>query len=525
MHDLAVRGIHQLTLLQAIPKERLTALGRRYLCELERKFPNFKASDDLGTSHGGFVESPIDTDSAQLMSDRDWLRAIGHYSGNKSHREFLKGGAQQLSGVLQGLIKEQPERFYQLLNSIPDNIDDAYVTAYINALAESNAPVEWFFEVIRRFGRQPNRSIAITIFWSLAKRSEAILPDDIRAILEDSVYGSPDSYELSTQRRGKELYNAYLNSERGTAYRALMGFLRHRIDDERAVAERWRFVEFASTDPSLALRAGAIEELLYLMHLDKARAVILFEQLMKGHEELICSHYADDFTYHALHKQYGRVHPYIQLMMDAEDQECQQRGAELACIASISPQALETETNIEAARKVAEEILTGKVAWRRGAARIYAFNIVDGPREQCATALTMLLNDEDAQVSRYISSLFHRLRAEHMTELQSFIKEFARSRAFQELSHFFAKYLWENSTISPELTLSLIAIALQNSYSQEKAYRGHRSGEEFVRSVLHIYNDPTSDEVLRHSAMDIFDQLMKRFPSQSQQVLDEWDKR
>jgi hypothetical protein len=512
-------------LLQAVPEEYLTERGRRYLRELERKFPNFKASDDPRTSFGGMVGSPIESNSAQHMSDRAWLRAMEHYSGNVTHREFLKGGAQELSGVLQGLIKEQPERFYQLLDKIPDNVDDSYVTAYISGLADSHARAEWLLAIIRRFGSQPNRNIATAIHWALAKRSQIPLPEDIQWLLEESIQAAPDKYEQSTSREGKDLYNAYLNSERGTAFRALMSFLRQRGDDPQAIGHRWRLVEYVSADPSSVLRAGAVEELLYLMPLDRVRSVTLFEELLLGHETLLCSYFADDFIHHALYKQFARIRPYIRLMMDADTDLCRQRGAELACIAAISPHALETEGNLADARRLAEETIAGDASWRRGAARIYAFNIVDGPREQCTTALRMLLNDEDTQVRQHISPLFHRLRTEHMLELQSFIEEFAASRAFQDQPHFFAEYLWENSTVFPELTLSLIDIALRNAYTPEQAYGGYRSGEEFIRSVLRIYNDPISDEVLQQHAMDIFDRLMERFPGQSQQVLEEWDRR
>lgn len=524
LYDLRRRGYHQLMLLNAVPQDLLTESGQRYLHELERKFPDFNISEDPRTMHGGMIGPPIDSDITRHMSNRDWLRAMQHYSGTVRHRDFLKGGASELSGVLQGLIKEQPERFYLLLTKIPDTVDDVYVGAYISGLTESHAPSEWLFTVLRRFSPQPHRHIHLAIYQALVRRSDASLPDDIRILLEQGVRAAPDQYEQGTQRTGKALYTAYLNSERGTAFRALMRFFAHQTDDADAISQRWKLIELAATDPSTVLRAGAIEELLYLMHLDRSRAITLFEQLLNGHETLVCSHYADDFIYHSLNQQFDQIIPYIRLMMGAESDECRQRGAELACIAAISPRALKTETNLMLARGLAEKTLTGDVVWRRGAARIYAFNIIDGPREQCAVALKTLLNDQDAQVCQYIGTLFHRLRPEHLQELRSFMGDFAKSRSFQYQSHFFAEYLWEHSTLFPDLTLSLIDIALQNEYPEE-SNAGHRSGEEFVRSVLRIYTDPTVDELTQQRAIDIFDHLMKRFPSQSQHVLDEWDRR
>lgn len=522
-YSLARRGLHQLMIMQAIPEALLTERSQRYLRELERKFPDFKASDDPRRIREGMVGSPIGYDAARHMSDRDWLRAMRHYTGAVRHVDFLKGGAQELSHLLQALIQEQPERFYSLLDKVPDTVDDAYITAYLSGLAESHAPAEWLFTVVRRFNQQLHRDIDIPIYWALAKRLETPLPEDIRNIVEDGIRAVADSYELGNHREGKDIYNAYLNSKRGTAFRALMGFLKQCDDDPNSIEQRWKLIHFAASDPSPVLRAGAIEELLYVMHLDKLHAVLLFEQLLNGHPTLLYSYYADEFIRHALYKHYDRIQPYIRLMMDADSEECQQRGAELACIAAISPHALETQAHRNDARLLAEEALTGKVTWRRGAARIYAHNIVDGPQVQCATTLQALLNDEDDQVCQHISFLFQRLRAEHVRELQSFLEAFAASRACQREAHFFAEYVWKHSTLFPELTLSLIDTALRNIHVVD-TNGGYRSGEEYIRSVLRVYDDVTADDALKHRAMDLFDRLMERFPGQSQFILDEWDR-
>jgi hypothetical protein len=70
------------------------------------------------------------------------------------------------------------------------------------------------------------------------------------------------------------------------------------LDDQygtlETVERKWDLIEFAATDESTPLRAGAIEELLYLLASDPERAVALFERLMEGHPALLVRRKAGD---------------------------------------------------------------------------------------------------------------------------------------------------------------------------------------------------------------------------------------
>ena len=103
---LQLRGLEQLYLLQSIPIGSLTLLGRCRLHEWERKFPGVRASDDPKTIHGGVVGPPIPDDRVRRMSDSAWLRAFQKYQKGTHHKDFLKGGAYELSRILKILVKE-----------------------------------------------------------------------------------------------------------------------------------------------------------------------------------------------------------------------------------------------------------------------------------------------------------------------------------------------------------------------------------------------------------------------------------
>ncbi|MFL6227832.1 MAG: hypothetical protein ACJ741_03525 [Pyrinomonadaceae bacterium] len=536
VRGLRWRGIEQLRLLQSVPRELLTERGERALRELQRKFPGERASDSPTTIRAGRVGPPVSEAQARKMSDRSWLRAMKKYHGDVRHKDFLKGGARELGGVLVNLTKEDPERFYGLVLRLPDDVDDSYVQAIMNGLAESNASSDLLIAVIRRFAPHPDRDIKRVIGSVLEKRAGDVLPEDMMALVEGYVRGPAGEDEdwwrrqdeRGQARRNDGLnsgpYMSYLNSNRGAAFRALMRALDAKGDDE-AKARKWQMIEFAATDDSTALRAGAIEELLYLLHEDRERAVTTFERLLDGHPALLRSHFTQEFLRYGLYRHFESMRPYIVALMNGEHESLQQRGAELACIAAISPAPSGAEEGRGDADALAEGTLTGPPPWRRGAAHVYAANITTEVSASCENVLRRLMGDEDKEVRQFVNGVFHRLRDEHFLQLRDLIEAFAASRSLSEETHWFTDFLWEHGILDPPFSLSVVESLLGNERRkvEEPAFR-ITGGEEIVRLVLRIYTDPSSAD-LRGLAMDVFDRLMDIFAGQAQIVLGEWDRR
>jgi len=520
---LQLRGLEQLFLLHSIPTDYLTERGLRCLHELERKFPGVRASESLKTTMLETVGSPIPENATKKMSDRAWLRAMGKYHGEIEHRDFLEGGARELASVLVSLVKENPERFYRLIDRVPDTVDDAYVQTFINGLAESSAPAEWLFTVVRRFVPQAGRDILRTTAWALEKRVKDGLPNDIMALLQNCIRGPIGKDETWWEQNDRQEPNeSYRNSDRGSAFRTMMRAFDQQKSDQ-AKQHKWKLIEFAATDPSTALRSGAIEELLYVLHEDRERAISLFERLMGGHPALLSSHYTQEFVRYGIYKYFARMKPFIRALMDSDKEPCQQHGAELACIAVISPQALNSAEEQADAQSMATEAVTGSVALRCGAARVYSHNIAN-QCPICVQELEKLLNDEDASVRQVIGGIHARLRGEHVFSLRKFIEACAASPFLQDDMYQFAEYLWEYGLLDPSWTLSVIDIVLDNKHPVENRIWTHGS-DELIRLVLRIYNDPTATDTLRERTMDVFDRLMGRYAGQAQKVLEEWDRR
>jgi hypothetical protein len=520
VEGLRRRGLESLYLLQAIPEECLTEQGIRHFRQLERKFPGEKASRPTYIGMAQIVGPPISKADARKMSDASWLRVIRKYHGEVTHKDF--GGAREQSGVLTELVKESPERFYSLLERVPDTVDQHYIHAFINGLAESDAPAEWLFNIVRRFAPQSRLETRRTIAHALRKRIKDDLPDDMLAILKGYVHSSLVKDEIWYHENYRDdLYNAYINTMRGSALGTLMRALDQQKDDQ-AKQRKWELIEFVATDYSTILRVGAIEELRYMLKDNRERAIGLFERLMEGHPRLLQSRDVREFLYYGFYKNYVRMEPFITALMNDETEQAQQWGAELACIAFISPGALESDDARDKARNLAEKALSGPPTWRRGAARIYAHNIARGSSEVCVKNLEDLLDDEDKDVQNQVSGVFYRLGDEQIFALGEFIQTFAASPMLHSNMHQFAKYLWEHGQLDPSWAFSVVETVLDNKF-QPAETPWLVGGEELIRLILGIYNNPSSASEIRGQAMNLFDRLMERHAGDAQKVLKEWD--
>ncbi len=220
------------------------------------------------------------------------------------------------------------------------------------------------------------------------------------------------------------------------------------------------------------------------------------------------------------------MQPFVRAMLESDDDACRQRGAELACIAAISPTMAEGPEAIAAAQQLAREVIDGPKPWRLGVARIYAANVGDAPAgahmEVIVAGLYRLMADANRDVRRQIGGMFGSLRDDHVMSLRALIDRFASSPALHDDAGKFVEFLWQHGLVDPDWALATVETMLQNEPTSDDTAR-FDDGEELIRLVLRIYVDPTSTH-LRERVMDAFDALMARFTSDALRALDDWDR-
>lgn len=128
-------GSARFALLSAIPADlRSTSTNARFE-ELQRKFG--RPEQAPRGIVGGWVGPPIEESATDVMTDDQWLNAIATYEsdeGKWTAGDSLKGGAWQLSRVLETRTKEEPERFARLALRFPSEANRSYLNAVLSGV-------------------------------------------------------------------------------------------------------------------------------------------------------------------------------------------------------------------------------------------------------------------------------------------------------------------------------------------------------------------------------------------------------
>jgi hypothetical protein len=526
VEGLRWRGLDQLFLLEAIGYGNLSGTGKDRLGELRRKFPGERARERSPGVTVGFVGSPIDAGALERMSDDQWLNAMRRYAGPRERHEFLRGGAQQLAAELQAKCKLAPARYMSLAMRVPEGADEAYRIAIIRGIGESNGATDWTVSVARRFafsgGRWVRRAAADALRRASVKGMH--IPEDLRALLEETALGESGEDEDLGEGLDRDPYHRCINSDRGTALSVLLQDLR--LEGSAETTERyWRITERVAADQSAALRAGAIADLVFMLASDAQRAVEVFEKLSDGVEQLRISHPFHLFLFHAAFKRFARLGRYVEEVMNSSAVEARQLGAEIAAVYRISPGALEDENAKQHAERLFQQAIAGDMPWRTGVAKVLAHNLDDLPVPVCADGLKRLLNDDAKEVRSNVASVVHRIRGFESEKVRGFLLDYARSASLWSGLYELSEQLWEAGIIFPEWALDMVQAILDNDTRSEDQWERLAGGERLVRLVLRIVSDPTGDPILVGRAMDLFDRLMEQHGAEAVGALTEWDRR
>ena len=330
------KGFAQGILLGGMDSQRLSHDGLERLQGLQDKFGEL-ISKQREEIEGGFVESPIAAEDARKMTDEEWLNAIAKYSSDSPSRdpeEFLKGGALQLAGVLEKLVKDEPARFSSLSHRIPDDANPAYFEAILRGISDVELDKDVVVEVCMRCHKIPGQPVARWITQPLGNLSDSPLANEALEMVAWYATEHPDPApaESSTHR---QLDHDGLNSVRGAAALSVASLI---FRDPEHFSFFAPYLEKMVNDPSDAVRGSVAEALVFSLNHDRDLAVNLFIELCNTNERILATPSVERFFRYATPTHYTHLEPILRSMLGSQDDEVATAGALWACYASLGVQ-------------------------------------------------------------------------------------------------------------------------------------------------------------------------------------------
>ena len=114
------------------------------------------------------------------MTDEQWVRAIRKYDRADMHviGDAFKGGAIELSRVLESETAGNPDRFARLAAKLPDHTHPAYVEGILRGLGDADELVDGdlFFAALLHFFEMPGRPGGRWIQRPIARLADQDIP-------------------------------------------------------------------------------------------------------------------------------------------------------------------------------------------------------------------------------------------------------------------------------------------------------------------------------------------------------------
>ena len=498
-------GSAQFALLAAMPTELRSAEANQRFRELERKFAKPEAAP-RGV-RGGWVQSPINKDSAEKMTDDQWLRAVAKYDSEDERAfstEGIKGGALQLAQVLKTQVEKEPDRFARLSLRFPGTTNPVYMIQVLAALsspgASSGIKLQVCLKGFEEYGEHCGSEIADVI-----GSIEDPLPDFAVNMLHSLATEDRDpSTEAWQEENGAgqtsyngEILTAGINTTRGRAVAAVGDLILH----DAAYVDRFRpTLREIILDANISVLSWVAKTLRTVAYHDPALGMRLFQSMSLPDDRLLATSHVYEFIFVSLQNYFAELRPLITRMIRSSEPEVCEAGARLASLANLGHQSAED---------LAQETLEGNARHRLGVAQVATANIaVPECRDWSEATLITLFDDEDAEVRREAASCFRRLHDQALDTYGALIAAFCDSKAFQEDSYYLVHALEESMERLPGMTCQVCERFLGRFADKARdASTGHFADAPAVaRVIFRTYQQHQNDEWTSRS-LDLIDRL------------------
>ncbi len=498
-------GRAQHALLGGIAEARRSRAVDGRIAELHRKFEGDGAPKGMT---GGVVRSPISNESASKMNDEQWLKAIAKHAAGWRDRErgrdFLKGGAEELSRVLENEAKQAPTRFARLGLNLPDTSHPAYFDALLRGVADAaeQPPLEVVRALVERCHRLPGRPCGRWIARPLRRYEEDGIPAELLTIIVWYAINDPDPPDdrppSDRTEGGLGLLNHGINTVRGGIASDLAALIEARSEYAASVEPAIRRLV---TDNVTAVRASAAEVVCALVHTAPATAQSHFLLLITDTDDrLLTTHFVHQYLLSQGTDDFAMLRPVMERMLRSATPEVRKYGAIHMNLAALTR---------EEARDAADPCLeSDDDNLRLGAALVFASNLATPEHaNRCNDALKQLFNDRAAEIRETAGTAFRRMESTQLGDHVDLAYSFLQSAAFEDNADDLVHALKETTAAVPELVLE----ACKRTLDAIEAKRGgplmYQAGDA-LELLLRAYADG-EDRSFKERTLDLVDRALR----------------
>ena len=506
-------GRTELALLRALHEERVPEKARHRIQELERRFPHAPErgapEPPSETYIGEFVGPPIPEEVQRRMTDDDWLSAMArHATGWESEPDdFGKGGAIELSRGLQTMVRGAPERFTCLTDRMDASLHPAYFEAILQGLSRTEdqgrgpGTLSQVCTVLRRIAGTGADVGRAEIARAIGALADERIPDDILTMLgEIARYDADpraDDWQLKEPAYGP--MDQAINSARGAAAYAMSKLL-------FADRDRWAtyrpVVEQLARDPVLAVRVATVPCLLAVLDANRDDALECFGQLVDGAEAILGADEIVQFVHYAMYRDYNRVGPVLQRMLESPHSEVAVAGATQLAIAALS---------IDEASEDLDHLVQLSEQSRIGVAEVCAANIAnDALARECERRLRTLFADDRPDVRRVAATCWNYLEPDQIASRGPLIRVFAKKLRPGDEASMLLFNLREAKLPLPAELCDLAERAVVAFGDRAASIRFGEGGDANGLSELMVrLYEETNDDAVRTRALDAIDDMVQ----------------
>ena len=503
------RGHTQYALLTALDSTRLSPAARQRLHELDDHFPDWPPQPLEPAVMSGAVQSPIDGDESEHMSDDDWIAALQRYNGDELRRDGDRfvGGARQLASMLGNRAKDDPERFSRIALRFDDDIPGAAMNAAIRNV-EGHVGVDVLTDLCEHahsvYGSQVGQAVCSAI------GRAGVVNARLMALL--TVYASdagPEREEARTEAftgdylYGGDFLTAGLNSTRGQAALSAASLLFRSADHVNALMPT---VDALTQDATVAVRVCAAEAVIALLNHATPQALDLAERMFSADIAVLDARTSENLLAHAVLRDPDRFTRTLAKAIAGPEDIAVRAGRVWAvvCWRERLPAGIVTD------------VCALPAAARRGAVEAFASNVADSLED-----LQRVFDDDNDDVQASLGVAIHRLDDVPASELEDLIDAFTESSAFPQHMD---NLMYALEQLPAEMPTNAItacerAVEITGTDLADPSASSSLAGLHLTTVVRRLYRQGDQDTRVR--CLDIIDRLAEFNLYDLERVLDD----